>query len=156
MNDALFLLILWVAEILLRFLDLYPFHAQSVARAASFALVLGWTFWLIRKDTEDPRELNKRLLLVVAGLYFLSPTQFPWYSLWILPFLAITPRLPFLVLGILLPLYYMRFYLRTKGLIPLHDNGIVWLEFVPVWFLLVWEGLRGPLWPFDRKEKRIA
>ncbi len=156
MNDALFLLILWVAEILLRFLDLYPFHAQSVARAASFALVLGWTFWLIRKDTEDPRELNKRLLLVVAGLYFLSPTQFPWYSLWILPFLAVTPRLPFLVLGILLPLYYMRDYLRTEGLTSLHDNGIVWLEFAPVWFLLVWERLRGPLWPFDRKEKRIA
>ena len=156
MNDALFLLIVWVTGIFQRFLDLSPFHVPSVARAAAFALVLGWTFWLIRKDTEDPRALSQRLLLVVAGLYFLSPTQFPWYALWIMPFLAVTPRFPFLVLGILLPLYYMRFYLRTQGLTPLHDNGVVWLEFAPVWVLLVWERLRGPLWPFDRKEHWIA
>jgi len=153
MNDALFLIILWVTESLLRFLDLYSFNAPSVARAAALALALGWTFWLIRKDTEDPGELSQRLLLVVAGLYFLSPTQFPWYALWIMPFLAVTPRFPFLVLGTLLPLYYMRFYLRTQGLISLHDNGIVWLEFAPVWILLVWEHLRGPIWPFQIKEK---
>jgi len=155
MNDALFVIILWLSEMFLQFQDLYPFHAQSVARAVSFALVVGWTLWLIRKDTDKPRELSNRLLLVVAGLFFLSPTQFPWYALWIIPFLAVTPRLPFLVLGILLPLYYMRYYLSARGLTSLFDNGIVWLEFAPVWFLLVWERLRGPLRPFDGKECRV-
>jgi hypothetical protein len=59
-----------------------------------------------------------------------------------LPFLAILPRISLLILTPLLSLYYLRFYLGPRGMIAIHDNGIVWVEFVPVWCLLVWEWYR--------------
>jgi hypothetical protein len=42
-------------------------------------------------------------------------------------------------LTLLLPLYYLRYYFRARGMAHIHDQGIVWLEFVPVWLLLIWE-----------------
>jgi len=56
-----------------------------------------------------------------------------------LPFLTIHARTSLLLLTPLLSLYYLRPYFSARGMAGIHDNGIVWLEFVPVWILLVWE-----------------
>jgi alpha-1,6-mannosyltransferase len=79
----------------------------------------------------------------VAALYLLSPTQFPWYYLWLLPFLTIHSQISFLLLTPLLSLYYMRFYFTARGMANIHDNGIVWVQFVPVWMMLIREWIRG-------------
>jgi hypothetical protein len=42
-------------------------------------------------------------------------------------------------LTVLLPLYYLRFYLDFRDSAPLFDYGVVWLEYLPVWLLLVRE-----------------
>ena len=94
--------------------------------------------------------MSRRFLWPIAALYLFSPTQFPWYSLWILPFLAIQPQRSLLLLTALLPLYYLRYFFAARGLVEVHDMGIVWLEFVPVWCLLIWEGYRG------RKDKVVG
>jgi hypothetical protein len=60
-----------------------------------------------------------------------------------LPFLAIYPRASLFFFTVLLPFYYVRFYLDIKGLVEIHDNGIVWLEYVPVWGLMVLEWYKG-------------
>jgi hypothetical protein len=33
--------------------------------------------------------------------------------------------------------------MKARGAVGWFDYGVVWIEFVPVWVLLVWEGLRG-------------
>jgi alpha-1,6-mannosyltransferase len=139
MNDALFMLILWTVQLLIKAFAFDASYAQLLARAAVAGILVAWTLWLIRKDESDPAVISRRFLLVIAALFMLSPTQFPWYYLWMVPFLAITPRNSLIVLTALLPLYYMRFYFAAKGMVDIHDNGIVWLEFVPVWCLLIWE-----------------
>ena len=139
MNDALFMLILWTAQLLIKALRFDAGYAQLLARAVVAGILVAWTLWLIRKDESGPAVISRRFLLVIAALFMLSPTQFPWYYLWMLPFLAITPRSSLILLTALLPLYYMRFFLAAKGVVAIHDNGIVWLEFVPVWCLLIWE-----------------
>jgi len=139
MNDALFMLILWAVQLLIKAFAFDASYAQPLARAAVAGILVAWTLWLIRKDESDPAVISRRFLLVIAALFMLSPTQFPWYYLWMVPFLAITPRNSLIVLTALLPLYYLRFYFAAKGMVAIHDNGIVWLEFVPVWCLLIWE-----------------
>jgi len=139
MNDALFMVILWVAQHMQELLNTHAFSAQRLARALVAAILCVWTFWVVRKADDDPLETSRRFLLVVAALFLLSPTQFPWYSLWLLPFLTIHARTSLLLLTPLLSLYYLRPYFSARGMAGIHDNGIVWLEFVPVWILLVWE-----------------
>lgn len=143
MNDALFMVFLWPVEFIIRAFSLDVGYAQLATRGLVSGLLLAWTFWLIRRHDEAPLEIARRFLFVIAALFLLSPTQFPWYYLWMLPFLAIHPRVSLLLLTVLLPLYYMRFYVAARGMVAVHDSGIVWLEFVPVWCLLIWEWYKG-------------
>ena len=88
----------------------------------------------------------------MAALFLISPTQFPWYYTWLLPFLAVVPKFSLVLLTLqlslyfslllltsLLPLYYLRFYLEPRGLMDIFNNYVVWIEFVPVWVLIVAE-----------------
>jgi hypothetical protein len=139
MNDALFMLILWAVQLLIKAASFDAGYAQLLARVVAAGILVGWTAWLVRKNESDPAVISRRFLFVIAALFMLSPTQFPWYYLWMVPFLAIVPRSSLLLLTALLPLYYARFYFAAKGMVSVHDNGIVWIEFVPVWCLLIWE-----------------
>jgi hypothetical protein len=117
--------------------------AQIMTRALVACILLLVVALLLKRDDQEPLMIGRRFLYIVAALYLLSPTQFPWYSIWMLPFLAIQPRTSLLLLTALLPLYYLRFHFAARELVEVHDNGIVWLEFVPVWCLLVWEWHKG-------------
>jgi hypothetical protein len=84
------------------------------------------------------------VLVLVAALFLLSPTQFPWYFTWIAPPLVLAPSRALLLLTFTLPLYYLKFYLDARGQVQLFHHGIVWLEYIPVWLLLLWDWGRGP------------
>ena len=71
-----------------------------------------------------------------------GPTQFPWYFLWMLPFLVVVPRFSLLLLTSMLPLYYLRYYLEPMGRLDIFNDYVVWVEFVPVWILIVLESTR--------------
>ena len=143
MNDSLFILILWTVQFTIKIVGFGAGYAQPATRAIIACIIIGWTFWIIRRVDHDPLVTSRTFLLIVAALYLLSPTQYSWYYLWLLPFLAVRPQTSLLVLTLLLPLYYMRFYFKARGLVHIHDNGIVWLEFVPVWCLLIREWYKG-------------
>ena len=142
MNDALFMLILWGVQMGMDVFPLNGANAQEVTRVVISAILALCILWCIRRPEKDPVETGRRFLFVISALFLLSPTQFPWYFLWMLPFLSILPRLSLLLLTPLLSLYYIRYYFQTKGMVHIHDNGIVWLEFVPVWCLLLWEWIK--------------
>ncbi|MBW1996928.1 MAG: DUF2029 domain-containing protein [Deltaproteobacteria bacterium] len=147
MNDALFMVILWASHWLIGVSGLDSWNAQGVARVLAFFMVICWSLWICRKEDSGPLAWNHRFLMVTAALFLLSPTQFPWYSLWLLPFLAIQPRFSLLLLSFCLPIYYLRFYLEAKGLTGLYDNTIVWFEYLPVWLMILLEWYkhrRGP------------
>ncbi len=147
MNDALFMLFLWGSKLLLGAVRLEPGHGQLMARVIVLAIVVACIVWLSRRSLTSGADFCGRCLLVVAAVFLLSPTQFPWYFVWLVPFLAIRPRMSLLLFTVLLPLYYLRFYFDARGLKGVFDNGIVWLEYVPVWFMLIWE------WSMSRKRR---
>lgn len=139
MNDALFMVILWAAHWFTGFSGLSAWNAQTVARLLVLLMVICWSLWISRKEDRRPLTWNHRFLMVTAALFLLSPTQFPWYSLWLLPFLTVQPRFSLLLLNFLLPLYYLRYHLASRGSATMFDNTVVWFEFLPIWFMIFFE-----------------
>jgi len=91
MNDSLYMLFLWGIKYLKTFFDIPLGSAHIITRAIMvliLALIIGF---LVRRNTRSDEEMSRRFLWPIAALYLFSPTQFPWYSLWLLPFLAIHP-----------------------------------------------------------------
>lgn len=139
LNDALFMTILWAARSLVEMLGYHGVDGQLVARVWIGLLIGALIVWQIQKRSDDESEICEKCLLVVAAIFLLSPAQFPWYGVWIVPFLALRPRWSLLLLTTLLPLYYLRFYFSARNNAKLFDHWIVWLEYVPVWALLAHE-----------------
>ena len=139
MNDAFFLAFHWVVGNALELLGYEWLASGSVSRALVAATILWLGLWLNRRVAGDADELCSRFLVLTAIVFLLSPTQFPWYYTWLLPFLVVAPSPALLLLTALLPLYYLRFYLDFRDQSRLFDHGIVWLEYLPVWLLLARE-----------------
>ena len=144
MNDSAYLLIHEGAKLL------SPDHAQMLARLIVAVVVLGVIMFCVRRFRATFDRLVVGATLITATLFLLSPTQFPWYYLWLLPLLALRPMWSLLALTVTLPLYYLRFPLDAIGYAIWFDYGIVWIEFVPVWLLLAWELRRGSRTAYQR------
>lgn len=82
-------------------------------------------------------ELLANLSLVTGVLFFLSPTGYPWYFIWLLPFLAVKPSFPLLLLTPLLALYDLRYSLEQTGEALIFQYVYVTLEFLPSLVLLI-------------------
>ena len=143
MNDTLFMVLLWTVKFILGMNGHGVGNAQIITRVVTAGILFMLILWIVKRDDQDRRETVRRCVLIIAALFLLSPTQFPWYALWMLPFLAVCPRTSLLILTALLPLYYVRFYFSARGMAEIFDKGIVWLEFGPVWLLLIWEWYNG-------------
>ncbi len=140
-NDAVFGVIAWLAGQTLDILSLDFLDAGRVARFAVALVVVATALGINRKDLSEPIDVVHRFLFVAALLFLLSPTQYPWYFSWLLPFLAILPSLPLLLLTALLPLYYLRFYFEASDAGASAETILAWIQFGPVLALLVWQGL---------------
>ena len=101
--------------------------AGPMTRGLMGALLAAWIAWQTRRGIADGRDVLRRCLMIVASLFLISPTQFPWYYAWLVPFLAIMPSTALLAYAALLPLYYVH----------ARHPAIAWLEHGPVWFLLI-------------------
>ncbi len=107
----------------------YVYLGQPIARGIVGVTLLAWIAWLSLKPVIAIRDVPRRCCLAVAALFLLAPAQFPWYYVWLLPFLSVVPSIPLLSYSFLLPLYYVRAVVPT----------VVWLEHGVVWLLLARE-----------------
>ena len=125
---------------------LFPLLAAGIGQSAARALALGVPALLalglgLSSLRRDPALAG---LLIVGTLLLLSPTFFPWYWLWLLPFILLA-RSPLTIVGAalaaVLPLYYLRFLLADLGQAPWFDTHLIWLEFGPIFALILLAGL---------------
>jgi len=95
---------------------------------------------------DDPDKYAQSLIVAILGvtatLFLLSPTGYPWYFLWLLPWLAIRPNAGLLLLTATLPIYYLRYPLSINNESQLFDNYWVTLEFLPSLLLIAYGLLR--------------
>ena len=174
MNDSAYMLILWGVKGVSHLAIASPTSQLTDELQSAFVMehmitrglvALGLVVIVIllaRGKRRGDESVIRACMWAVAALFLLSPTQFPWYFIWVLPFAVIDRRWSLLILVALLPLYNLRFLFKDieAGSVaeimwffghwlgiarpePKHifDYGIVFLEFLPVWALLVW-GLR--------------
>jgi len=156
MNDAFYMLFLTAVE---SFGKLWLWNeeiVQIVTRLLVGLMLVGWSIWLSREGASPDRKIWDNSLLVVASLFLLSPTQFPWYYLWVMPFLVMRCRLSLLLLSVLLSVYYVRFFFVAYGNVDLFDNYVVWVEYAPVGFLVVREWLLAKRRPTLGIERQIV
>lgn len=145
MNDGLFMGFLKVAEAWYGAfgIETTKYAVNRAARIIALLVLMVWIGTVARAPIRDHRDLCNRIVLVLGTAFLISPTQFPWYYIWMVPFLALSPRPSMLLLTFTLPIYYAMFYLERRQNINLFHNGIVWIEFVPVYALVVWETVRA-------------
>ena len=123
------------------------------ARALLALCLAGAIAVILQHSARDGRETVRQMFLLAAALYLLSPSQFPWYFVWIAPFLCIFPVRGLMLAGALLPLHYLYFHFAARDLEDIYRHGIVWLIWLPVWTVLLadWARARGPAHPFNEE-----
>jgi alpha-1,6-mannosyltransferase len=95
---------------------------------AGLAVLVGFltAIWMRRKSAE---ELAEAFAWPMAASLFCAPVIYPWYLLWMLPFLRSTSTLPILVWTLsILPTYYV-WHLRAVGRPWLVPDWIMTLEY---------------------------
>ena len=143
-NHALFGATRKVSEWILldRAVWLYRYDPNRVARYVVLisvgltAIILGWRI-------RDRAQIPLAALIVASVLLLFSPTAFPWYYIWVLPFLCIIPVRGLMLLGVMLSFYYLRFDMEDWGNAHLFDTYIVWVEFGSVLALLAYDVMTG-------------
>jgi alpha-1,6-mannosyltransferase len=115
----------------------------AIARAAiggGLGVFAVWQAWRPLGDTDD---VLQRATLIATALVLLSPAQFPWYMIWVLPFTVFRPYWGLLAINVTVPLYYLSFHYIAQGAYPVFRDRIVWLIWVPIWVLLAAEAWRA-------------
>jgi alpha-1,6-mannosyltransferase len=95
---------------------------------AGLAVLVGFltAIWMRRKSAEGSAEA---FAWPMAASLLCAPVVYPWYLLWMLPFLRSTPTFPILVWTLsILPTYYV-WHLRTVGRPWVVPGWIMVLEF---------------------------
>ncbi len=95
---------------------------------AAIALRLAWP------PLRDAQDSLARAYWTVTALLLASPTQFPWYLLWVLPFAILQKNaIAWFVAAALLPIYYAAFHFNVRGQGAIYGQYVVWLIWLPVW-----------------------
>lgn len=84
----------------------------------------------VRRDAPIP----SRAVLLIGGLLLLSPNLFPWYAIWLVPFLAWSPSVPWIAFTGTVVLAYA-FFLQEPWGIPGWARA---LEFAPLGLGAAW------------------
>ena len=90
----------------------------TVARLIVALSVCTLTAVLALRFAEKTDHLPVLITAVIAALLFLSPTGYPWYLIWLAPFLCFAPNLGLRALMVTAPLYWLRF--------PLGDDAVLY------------------------------
>jgi hypothetical protein len=114
-----------------------PFeNAGQLARLTVAALMITVTAYLALKHADDTDRLPILAAAIIASLIFLSPTGYPWYLIWLAPFICFAPNLGLLSLFALTPLYWLRFLLGDHS--PFYQWGLVPIAFGVPLGLIAW------------------
>jgi len=134
-NEMMFRFVVAAMDAVLGVFDVLRFDAERLGRLAIAGGLMLLSLWPVK--SLDERGLVCRALVIVAALFLFAPSPYPWYFLWLLPFLTVIPSFALLAWTATLPLYQLRFhpvYIEdSQGF----ENSIVWVEHgIPVVLLL--------------------
>ena len=112
-----------------------PAHNAIVNKLSDLA-ILGVAAWAAWRKATGYSDVLRRSFIVLAVILMVVPTLFPWYLVWVLPFLPLVGKRPswaFIALVCTIGLLYT-YYISIN---PLWWTPI--LEYVPFYLILAWE-----------------
>ena len=120
--------------------------SRDVRKTIAIGFLIVLMIWLWRRDL----DLSDRMLFLLGALFLVTPVLYPWYLIWILPFLALRPSVPWIYLtaGSFLSYRILPAYLET-GVWQEHISTKL-LEYVPFYLLMG----AGPLIHWIRRTRR--
>jgi hypothetical protein len=145
-NDSIFKLLLAVSISLLRVLNISQIHGRLLAGILTALIFITWSKYVLGLKSKDSMLLISKCALIISGFLLLIPSFFPWYYVWVIPFLVFLPIKSMVLLNSLLPLYYLQFYFLGQNQLWLFDRVIIWIQFLPVWVLVAYEWIRARKW----------
>ena len=104
-----------------------------IARFTVLSIAAALALFLAAKPIKNGEDFVTRALVVVAAVILLSPAVYPWYTVWMLPLLALIPYLGLLLVSVTIPLYYSFYYFAARDSTDVYQTVIVWIIWVPVW-----------------------
>jgi hypothetical protein len=131
----------------------HTLHWETLPAAAFYGfaalLLLGLSLWAFLRSEDSPLAAVRCSFALAAVLMFLFSSHYPWYYLWLLPFLSVLPYMPML--------YFVTacFYLYTTQLAnpgPAMYYMFQWLYGTTA-VLALYSTLRGA---YERKSFSIA
>ncbi len=132
-NAALFDLLNSVIKIFDSLLSDGNSCTHCLARWIVSAIMLFVVIYYSRKAIRSNNDFLERAALILAIMFLISPTQFPWYYTWIFPLLVFRPRISFLIYPALLPLYQLNRYWEY----------FIYIQHIPVILLFLYEIKKG-------------
>ncbi len=117
-------------------------HAQTWTRhllQLAFLGFLAWQTWKVRSRKDLVLGAGNTLFV----LFLLSPVGNPWYLIWLLPFILITPRPHWIALMICTSLYYLNFTIRYHELGAQAYDRLQFAEYFPILLVLLIQWLRS-------------
>jgi len=124
-------------------LGLLAGNTAGHARISVAVILTGYSIWLTFKQSPKSEHLPRALMALTIALYVLSPTGYPWYVIWFLPFLPFFPVYGAALLTVTTSLYYVRFALEERGVYDFYSNIFVPIQFGLPLLILVGEGIYG-------------
>lgn len=109
--------------------------ALQMAKICCALVLVGAVAWSMGRRP-DPYDAA----FVALGAYLLvSPTLHPWYLLWVMPFLALRPRLAWMLLSGLVFLAYEVLIIYSKSGVWEEKSWVLWVEFGPFYAVWAWQ-----------------
>ncbi len=121
---------------------------ESIAAGVGLGVVAGLAVYCAVKRMEPLRASY----LLVGAVLLLSPSVFPWYVTWLVPFLCFFPNPGFLLFTATVLLSYHALIGYTAGGRWEYQSWLVWLEYLPVYALLLWSGWKWARAPAGRAQ----
>lgn len=88
------------------------------------------------------RDIARYAFLVVGSSLLVAPTVYPWYVIWIVPFLCLYPNRAWVAFTGLVALSYWVWVEYGSSGAWILPGWVLALEYVPFYALLAWEGTR--------------
>jgi len=105
-----------------------PGLLRSVLDVPALTLAVAGLWVVFVSVTRRDSTLSARAVLLIGGLTLLSPNIFPWYAVWLVPFLAVAPSAPWIAFTGSVMFAYA-FFLQQPWAVPLWARVV---EFAPL------------------------
>ena len=114
-------------------------HAAFVARGLIGVGLCSMVIYFCWQPLTGARQILSQFFLVTLLMLLVSPAQFPWYCLWVMPFMVFFPFWGLALLVPLMALYYVGFALMSTGIFESYRLALALALWLPVWAVLLFE-----------------